>query len=137
MKYQAITIKQTYIVSIEPNEDIVDALTAFVQEKKLQSGYLIGIGAVKMIRFGHYSVKDKKYTERKMKKPLELSTITGIVTQGHVHVHATVGSALFRAYAGHLSHATVAAACEIIVVETKEKVTRKRSEEIGLDLIDL
>jgi hypothetical protein len=36
-----------------------------------------------------------------------------------------------------LTRAIVAAACEIVVVATKEEIGRKLSEEIGLELLEL
>ncbi len=137
MKYHTLTPTQTYLVSIAPNEDIVASLTAFVKEHKIFSGYTIGIGAVKSSRFAHYSVAGKKYTERKFRKPLEILSITGIITKDKVHLHGVFGSQLSRAYGGHLAKAIVSAACELIVVATKEEIGRKYNEEIGLELVDL
>ncbi|MFH1713091.1 MAG: DUF296 domain-containing protein, partial [Candidatus Jacksonbacteria bacterium] len=79
----------------------------------------------------------KKYFERKVKKPLEITNLTGIITSGKVHIHATFSSQMLKAYAGHLTRATVSGACELIVVETKEEIKRKHSEKIGLDLLEL
>ena len=137
MTFKSLTPKQTYIVSIAPNEEIVETLTAFVKERGIRSGYVIGIGAVKSTRVASYSAQTKRYTERKLKKPLELVNLTGIITTDKVHLHATYASHMFKGFAGHLVKAVVAAACEIIVVETVETIGRKRSEEVGLDLLDL
>lgn len=137
MTFSTLTPKRTFIVSIAPNEDIVESLKQLVKEQEIKSGYLVGIGAVKSARVAHYRVSDKKYTERAIKKSLEVTNITGIITMDKVHVHITAGNQLFRGYGGHLVRAVVAAACEIIVVATEEEIGRKFSEEIGLDLLDL
>jgi len=137
MTYQNLTPKQTYIVSIAPGEEIMEALAEFVKNQEIKSGYIIGIGAVKSARLGWYYVPNKKYFERKVKKPLEITNLTGIITSGKVHIHATFSSQMLKAYAGHLTRATVSGACELIVVETKEEIKRKHSEKIGLDLLEL
>ncbi len=136
MKYHTLTPTQTYLVSIAPNEDIVASLSAFSKEQGIASGYAIGIGAIKSCRIAHYSVAGKKYTERKLRKPLEILNITGIITKDKVHVHGVFGSQLSRAYGGHIAKAIVSAACEMIVVATREEIGRKYNEEIGLELID-
>ena len=99
--------------------------------------YFFGLGAVKSVRLAHYSVSTKKYLEHKIKKPLEMVNITGIITKDKAHVHGIFGNQLFRGYGGHIVRAVVAAACEIILVETAEKITRRHSEEVGLELLDL
>jgi predicted DNA-binding protein with PD1-like motif len=137
MTHKTLTPKQTYILSIAPNEEIIETVTKFVKEQKIKSGYILGLGAVKSARLGHYSVPKKKYTERKIKKPLEMTNLTGIISSDKIHVHATFASQMFKGYAGHLVRAVVSAACELIVVETMEEIGRKYSKEIGLDLLDL
>jgi predicted DNA-binding protein with PD1-like motif len=137
MTFKKLTPKQIYIMSIAPNEEIMETLNAFVKEQNINSGYLMGIGAVKSTRVAHYSVTTKKYTERKIKKPFELTNLMGIITSDKIHVHATYSNQLMRGYAGHLVKAVVAAACEIVVVETVEKIERKHDESIGLELLNL
>lgn len=137
MNYQKVTQKNTLLVSIAPNEEIVEKLTEFVKKQGIQSGYILGIGAVKSVRLGHYSVATKTYTEKKIKKPLEMTNLTGIITTDKIHLHGTFGSQMFKAYSGHVARAVVSAACEIIIVETEEEITRQHSEEIGLDLLNL
>jgi predicted DNA-binding protein with PD1-like motif len=139
MKYtfQKITPKQMYVVSVPPNGDIVRSLAAFVEERGIGSGCLIGIGAVKSLRVAHYLVPRKKYTEHKFKKPLELTNITGVIAAQKVHIHISVSNQLFRSYGGHLVSAVVSSACEVIVFETEEAIGRKMSDEVGLELLDL
>ena len=137
MTFLPLTPAQTYIVSIAPNEEIIAALFSFIKERGIQSGYFTGIGAVKSARLGHYRVSHKKYTERNIKKPMEIANLTGIITKDKIHAHITLGNQLFKAYAGHLVRATVSAACEVIVVAAKEEIARAYSKEIGLELLDL
>lgn len=137
MNHRILTPTQTYLVSIAPNEDIIASLTAFIKEQKISSGYVIGIGAIKSCRIAHYSVANKKYTERRVKKPLEIINLTGIITKDKAHLHGSFGNQLFRVYGGHLTKAVVSAACEIIVVAAKEEIGRKYSDEIGLELLQI
>ena len=137
MLHQKLTPQQTYIVSLAPDDEILASLNQFVKDQQIKSGYIIGIGAVKSARLGHYSVKSKRYTERKIKKPMELVNLTGIITTGKVHLHATLGTQMFQTFSGHLAGAVISAACEIIIVETKEEVKRKKDETVGLELLNL
>lgn len=137
MIFKKLTLKQTYIVSISANEEIIKSLETFVKEQGIASGYIIGVGSVKSVRIAHYTVSAKKFTERKFKKPLEVSNITGIITKDKVHVHITLGNQLFKGYAGHLVRATVAGLCEVMVVQTEEEVGRKYDDTVGLHVVDL
>lgn len=137
MNHRTLTPTQTYLVSIAPNEDIIASLTAFIKEQGVASGYVIGIGAIKSCRIAHYSVANKKYTERRVKKPLEIINLTGIITKDKVHLHGSFGNQLFRVYGGHLTKAVVSTACEVIVVSAREEITRKYSDEVGLELLDI
>jgi predicted DNA-binding protein with PD1-like motif len=137
MQYKKLTPQQTYLLNVNPNEDILNELQKFIRELGIKSGYILGLGAVKSVRLAHYSVTNKKYTERKFKKPLEITNLFGIITTSKIHLHSSFASQTFKCYAGHLVKAIVAAACEIIVVETREEVGRKYNEEIGLELLAL
>ena len=137
MTHKILSPKQTYILSIAPNEEIIEMIAKFVKEQKIKSGYVLGLGAIKSARLGHYCVPKKKYTERKIKKPLEMTNLTGIISSDKIHIHATFVSAMFKAYGGHLVRAVVSAACELVVVETMQEIDRKYNKEIGLELLKL
>jgi len=137
MNFTKLTQKGIYILSIAPQEEIVQSIEKFVKKKQIRSGFILGLGAVKSVKLGHYSVKTKKYTEKKLKKPLEMTNITGIITVNKVHLHATFANQMFKSYAGHLVGATVSAACEIVLIATKEPIEREFNQNIGLELLKL
>ncbi len=137
MTYKSLTPKHLHLISIQPNEELVATLAQFIKDQQIKSGYILGLGAVKSVKLGHYSVSTKKYTERKIKKPLEIASLTGIITKDKIHLHGTFGSQMFKTYSGHVAAAVVSAACEIVIVETLEDVNRKFDEKIGLELLNL
>ncbi len=128
-----------WVVVLKKGERIVEALRDFVEKEGINSGYFNAIGAVSAVELGHYDLERGDYTTRKLETPLEIGSLMGNVTttgeEKVVHGHIVVGTEGMLLYGGHLREATVAATCEIVFREFKERVSRRYDSEIRLNLI--
>jgi predicted DNA-binding protein with PD1-like motif len=87
----------------------------------------------------HYSVKDKKYTQKSIKKPLELTSLIGNVCFSGgkiiIHSHAVLADKNLKTFSGHLVDVKVSSACEIIFIPFNKKIQKVYDKITGLKLM--
>jgi len=100
------------VVGIAPGEMLLETVQAAIKEHGVQNGAVVsGIGTLKVCNM-HHIVHDGFPPENryyKIEKPLEVSSISGIIADGEAHLHMTVGYADELALAGH-----VEPGCEVL-----------------------
>ena len=100
------------VVGIAPGEMLLETVQAAVQQNDIQNGAVIsGIGTLKVCHMHHivhdgFPPENRYYT---VDKPLEVSSISGIIADGEAHLHMTVGYRDEWALAGH-----VEPGCEVL-----------------------
>ena len=131
--------KNFYILKISRGEKIQKSIEEFAKKGAKNGGFFIGIGAVEDATLAHYSVKDKKYTQKSIKKPLELASLIGNVcfSKGKIiiHSHAVLADKDLKTFSGHLVDAKVSGACEIIFFPFNKKIQKVYDEATGLKLM--
>jgi len=129
-----------YIIKISRGEEVNKSIQEFCKKEALNGGFFTGIGAVEKVVLAHYSVDDKKYSDKELEVPLELTSLIGNVCfdqeQMIVHSHATLSSPSMEAMAGHLVKAVISGACEVIFYPFAERVGKDYDEETGLKLME-
>lgn len=126
-----------YLLRLERGEEIVKTVEDFLKKEKIGSGVLWGLGAVDYARLAHYRVDKKEYSEKELRQPLEIASLVGVITKEGIHSHIVLSDSQMKTYGGHLKEARVAATGEIVVQKGAEKIGRKYSEEIGLNLLEI
>jgi len=133
--------KSNYVVSVEPGEEIISALTSFAVMEKISNASFVAIGAVDKAELAHYRVDTQKYSSKEFSGAYEIANLTGniFLFEGKplVHAHITLGDEHFHTFSGHLVNARVSAACEVMLTDFSMKIAKKVNEKIGLKMIDL
>ena len=100
-----------------------------------------GIGAADDIAVSVYDVKAKKYFDNMFREPLEITSLSGTVTEmngaPYIHIHATAGRADGTVIGGHLKRAVISATCELVLHTVYGRVPRFYDERTGLNLMEL
>ncbi len=139
MKFKKI--KDTFVISLERGEKIIETLKQFCTKQKIKCGYFFGIGALGEVELAHYIVENKKYTSKVFKQPLEITNINGNITtmskEIYLHSHITLSDEEMKTIAGHLKEGVISATCEIILVRLDTSINRKYDDFTGLNLLDL
>ena len=128
-----------WMVRIKRGEKIIEQLVEFCEEKGIEGGYLVGIGAVDYVELALYDVEKQEYFSEKFEGAYELANLTGTIGVEEeliVHAHATLSDSEMRTIGGHLVEARVSGTAEIVVTMC-EKLVKKHDEETGLKLFDL
>jgi len=103
---------EVVVVGIAPGEMLLEMVEAAVEEHGIRNGAVVsGIGTLKIAKM-HHIVHDGFPPENRyydIEKPLEVSSISGIIADGTPHLHMTVGYRDEYAAAGHVEHG-----CEVL-----------------------
>lgn len=128
------------MVVIKKEEKLVETLTRFVTEHRIQGGYVSGIGALKDVELGYYELEKQTYLRKTFQDDdYELLCVKGNITlrenTPYIHVHALLGARDFSTFGGHLFEATVAVTAEITIIPFGVMPHRALDKETGLHLI--
>lgn len=134
--------KRLFMGRLAYGDDLLNSLTAFVQEKGIRTGRVQMIGALQKAIVGFYDHKAGKYINCEFEKPMEVLNLTGNVSikdgQPFIHAHVTLGDEKGQSFGGHLMEGTIVFAAEFIVEEFEgEDLIRKPDETTGLTLWEL
>lgn len=131
---------QMYIVSIENHCNIVETLTDFIRDQKIQAGEVTGIGAVSEATLRFFNPATKKYVDKTFKEQMEVTNISGNVSEIEgkltLHLHITLGREDYTALAGHLLEAKIQGAAEFIFYPLNTRVVKVKNQETGINLYD-
>lgn len=126
----------SYLVRLETDEEIVGALTRFVNDQRVDSALVTGLGSVHHAVLGYYDRAAKEYLRRAIEPDCEIVSLVGNISvkegKPYAHVHVTLGTRDFLAVAGHLFEGKVAATCELVVRAFPGMVLRREDPTTGL-----
>lgn len=138
--WSAKQVDSIYIVSIKDQSSIVEALTDFVKSQNIQAGEVTGIGAVDEATLRFFKPSDKKYVDKTFKEQMEMTNISGNVSEIEgkptLHLHITLGREDYTALAGHLLDAKIRGAGEFIFYPLNTRVVKMKNEEVGINFYD-
>jgi hypothetical protein len=131
----------SYIIRLAIGEEIIATLARFVRERKVRSGRLHGIGAVKDTTLGCFDLARRRYRKRTFREDHELVTMSGNIAwlgrEPVLHVHALLADDRLRTCGGHLFSGTVAVTVEVVLVPWPIRLERRADPETGLNLLAL
>lgn len=130
-----------YFLRIDKNEEIVSTITGFIISEKIQSGTIVGIGALTNVTIGYFDRHNKQYNQHVFDDVYELLSLKGNISyigeEPIVHVHCVLGDADYQTIGGHLFSGTVAVTGEVFIQTFQEKFSRKLDDDFNLNLLDI
>ncbi len=131
----------SYLLRLETDEEIIEALGRFAQDRRIDTGTVLGIGSLYDAVLGYYDRTSKEYLRRSVEGDCEIVSLIGNITLKDglpfPHVHVTLGTRAFEAIAGHLFQGKVAATCELVVRPLPGVIQRRKDARSGLFLMDV
>ena len=130
-----------YIVSIRNHVELMEGLKAFCEDIGIRCGQVSGIGAVSKATFRMYNPATKQYVDKTFAEQMEITNITGNISEKdrevYLHVHATCSRADYSCIGGHLLSARINGACELLVDSFGDTTANRRpDDETGLNLYE-
>ena len=128
-----------FVLSLDNHVGIVEALTAFCNEKGIKAGLITGLGAVSEATFRFLDPAAKKYVDKTFSEQMEITNLTGNISvkdgAPYLHIHLTCGRRDYTCVGGHLLEARINGACELFVESFPDaEIGRYFDEETGLTL---
>ena len=84
-----------YALSLDNHVSVVEALTAFCKEKRIEAGTVSGIGAISSATFRFLDPATKQYVDKTFDEQMEITNLTGNISlkdnKPYLHLHATAG----------------------------------------------
>ena len=129
-----------YIICLDLGEKIRETLTSFLEQERVEAGFLYGLGAVRQAEIAHYSLSARKYNTKIFDGEFEVTNITGNVAlvdgKPFLHMHITLGDNNYQTFGGHLMEGIVAPTLELILTTSPVRITRTYDEISGLKLLN-
>ena len=127
-----------YTVRLDLGEDIMESLKKLCEKEQIRLGRVEAIGAADHAVLGVYDLAKKEYYPEKMDEFMEITSLNGNITamdgKPYIHLHATLADQSHVIHGGHVLEMRVGATCEMFVTVPGGEVTRKKDEELGINL---
>ncbi len=134
-------LRNLYLIRLLKGEEIISALRDAVREKGVKGGMLFGLGAGKDFTIGYYDLTRRHYIKKFIAEECEILSLSGNVAfvekEEFIHAHIILSQPNFFLTGGHLFSGFVTATCEIFLYPSPIRIGRRKSEEIGLNLLDI
>ena len=128
----------TYMVRIDLGEDIVDSLKKLCENENIRLGRVEAIGATDHAVIGVYDLAKKEYYPEQTDEFMEIASLNGNITamdgKPYIHLHAALADQDHGIHGGHVLEMRVGATCEMFVTVLDGEVTRRRDENLGINL---
>ena len=129
----------TYIVRMDPGEEILKELKVFAEKEEVKLASVTALGAVKDFTVGVFDTGAKVYKSNRFQGVYEIVSLVGTINTMndafYCHVHMCAADQQGRAFGGHLNEAVISATCELTVTCLPGRTDRVFSDEVGLNLI--
>ena len=130
--------KNTYMVRIDPGEDIVDSLKMLCENEHIRLGRVEAIGATDHAVIGVYDLTKKEYCPEQIDEFMEIASLNGNITEmdgkPYIHLHTTLADQKHVIHGGHVLEMQVGATCEMFVTVLDGEVKRQKDERFGINI---
>ena len=142
MKSIDAKVSRVIVGKVEPDEDLIDAITKLVKTYNIKAGLLNCIGAFKKFTIGYFDLDKKEYKLETFDENVELVSCLGNIAYKNgkpiIHAHVSVGRPDFSIIGGHLSQPSIISiTAEIYILEIDKKLNRSLDPQFNLFLLNI
>ena len=130
MESASLSIERIHILRVDPGEDVLLAVRAFIAESGLRQAVVMGGYGTMVAHHLHWVVHNRIPTNNTFGRGeggIEILSMNGLVVEGEPHIHVTLATQA-GAYGGHLEEGCIAyVLCEIFLAEVSGRdLSRQR-----------
>ncbi len=132
MESAAFSVKRMHILRVDPGEDVLDAVRAFIDEQAVEQAIIVGGYGTLARHHLHWVLNNRIPSDNIFahgEGGIEILSMNGTVVEGEPHIHVTLATTA-GAYGGHLEDGCIAyVLCEIFLAEIDgPRLSRERAE---------
>ena len=130
------------IGKVEPEEDLIEAISEMVKKHDIKSGLINCIGALKKFTLGYFNITSKKYERKTFEDYVELVSCIGNISfkdgEPLIHLHLSIGTNKYKISGGHLMQPSIVSVTgEVYIFEIDQKIDRIHDPKTELNLLDI
>lgn len=131
-----------YLVRLKRGERLSECFEQFVEEAKVEGGWVNGLGAASEVTLGFYELSSKEYKWRTFGHTMEITALTGNIARNDqgkmmLHLHGTFADVEHQTVGGHVKDLVAGATVELFIHRSYQPMQRRFDEATGLQLLDL
>lgn len=131
-----------YVIRLDKGERLMDGLHTFVQQTKLQTAWLSGIGGAQELTLGFYDLAKQTYRWQQFDGLREVLSLTGNIAldkagKPALHLHGVFGDDKFQTVGGHVKDLVIGGTLELFVHRIDQPITRRLDKNVGLQTLDV
>lgn len=130
-----------FVLRLEQEEEVHQALTEFAKQKRLPSAYYHAIGALKEITLGSFNLEKKGYDSHSLSGCYELLSLMGNLSisdgEPSPHTHVVLVNGKHQVVGGHLFSAKVAVTVELFLFPLDIALLRKTNQALNFKELNL
>ncbi|KAA0259518.1 DNA-binding protein [Deferribacter autotrophicus] len=135
-------VKNIFRTKLKKGDDLYYSIMNIIDKNSIETGLIIGIGAVKKANIAYFNQKKKEYENFHFDEAMEIVSLKGNISlkenKPFAHIHVSLARSDYSVVGGHLLPNTIVYACEIDIIEYEGKtINRVYDEETNLYLWDL
>lgn len=120
MEFGSFDLKKIHILRVDPGEDVLASVEAFIAQAGLKQAVVLGGYGTLAAYHLHWVVHNRIPTENQFRKGqggIEILAMNGLVVEGQAHIHIALAT-LEGGFGGHLEPGCIAyVVCEIFFGE--------------------
>lgn len=110
-----------FIFRLNKGDDLLEKLTQFCADNRIETGVISGVGALDKAAFGYYEQNKKRYENKTLSGQFEILNLSGNISvkegKPMAHAHITLAKTSGESFGGHLMPGSRVFACEIYIQE--------------------
>ncbi len=134
-------LNDIWMVRIDQGEEIMEQLMLLCTGENITLAQVDAIGAADHAEIGVYDLEERQYHREELDGFMEITGLSGSVTamngEPYIHLHATLVDQNHTVHGGHVLKMRVGATCEMFVRVMDGTVSRKRDEQLGINLWEM
>jgi predicted DNA-binding protein with PD1-like motif len=130
-----------YVVRLDSGEPVLETLSRFLRQERIEFSNLSAAGAVRAVRLGYWQAETRTYDRREFEEQMEVVSFQGNSAlrddEPFLHLHGVFSRRDFSVVGGHIEEAWVHPTLEVWLRTEDVPVRRVPDAASGLTLLDL
>ncbi len=136
MEFTSMDLGRAHILRIDPGEDVIESVQAFLQETGIRQAVITGGYGTLAAYHLHWVTHNRIPTENTFGRGyggIEILAMSGLVVDGEAHIHVAL-STPDGAFGGHLEPGCIAyVLCEVFLVEVEGIALHRRRVPVAVE----